>query len=141
MTFSLYSNGIRSYVLLLLRASISSFTIHREASWLPIASCKVDGSSSSISKQYVTLPLIMYSKYQAGFLLSQFDRKASRVLDLACSCSSYPSTSSEESRTSYFSLSSTWNVVVSNFYFEVLSFSFSCFLPSTNITYLLIITL
>ena len=61
-----------------------------------IASWKVDGSLSSVRRQYAMLLSVTYSECQAGGLLSRVDRRTSEVSDFICSYSSCSGAASEE---------------------------------------------
>jgi len=98
MAFLPYGSGTRSQVLCLCRVSISSCIaiIHIDTSVLSIASWKVDGSPSSVRRQYAMLLLVTYFECQDGGLLSRVDHRTSGVSDSICSCSLCSSVTSEE---------------------------------------------
>ena len=98
MAFLPCGSGTRSQVLFLCKALISSYivVIHIDTSVLLIASWKVNGSSSSVRRQYAMLLLVTYSECQVGGLLSQVDRRTLGVTNFICSYSSYFGAASEE---------------------------------------------
>jgi len=98
MAFLPCGSETRSQVLFLCRVLISSWiaVIHIDTSVLFIALWKVDGSPSSIRRQYAMLLLVTYSECQAGGLLSRVDCQTSGVLESICSCSLCSSVALEE---------------------------------------------
>lgn len=70
--------------------------IHIDTSVLLIASRKVDGSPSSVRRQYAMLFSVTYSECQVGGVLSRVDRRTSGVSVSICSCSSCSGAASEE---------------------------------------------
>ena len=81
MAFLPYGSEIRSHVLFLSKASISSCiaVIHRDLFGLLTGSWKVDGSPSSESKQYTTVFCTIYSECQSGGLVSWVDVRTSKT--------------------------------------------------------------
>ena len=88
MAFLPCGSETRSQVLFLCRVLISSWiaVIHIDTSVLFIALWKVDGSPSSIRRQYAMLLLVTYFECQADGFLSRADRRTLGVSDSICSC-------------------------------------------------------
>ncbi|KAK9204358.1 hypothetical protein WN943_014616 [Citrus x changshan-huyou] len=127
MAFLPRGSGTSSHVLFLCRASISSCiaVIHKVTSELFKASWKVEGSPSSVRRQYATLISVTYSECHVGGRLSRVDRRTSGASDSTGSCSSCSDATSEESESS--GLFSTYTGTVSDFSFTVpSSSSFLC---------------